>query len=80
MNAGRTTQECIDRIEQKIDRIIQDITAIHEALAQNEAEHSNYERRLVELAEKKHAGVEALAWVSSIVAIMLTVLTLLQKL
>ncbi len=76
----KTTKECIDRIEVKIDRILQDLTAIHEALAQNEAEHDNYERRLVELAEKKTAGVQALAWISSIVAVMLAVTSLLSKL
>lgn len=80
MNNTRTTKECIDRIEAKIDRILQDLTAIHEALAQNEAEHNAYERRLVELAEKKTAGVQALAWISSIVALMLSITTFMSKL
>lgn len=80
MEGGRTTKECIDRIEHKIDQILNDLTAIHEMLAQNEAEHNAYERRLAELAEKKTAGVQALAWISSIVALMLSITTFMSKL
>lgn len=78
MNNTRTTKECIDRIEVKIDRILQDLTAIHEALAQNEAEHNAYERRLVELAERRSANAQALAWFTGILGAMLTLINVLN--
>ncbi len=80
----KTTKECLERLESKIDEIRQDLQAIHELIAKNEAEHQNFEHnieKLHEFTQKKEGDtLKALAWISMVTGLLLTIVNLLQKL
>lgn len=74
----RTTKECLERLESKIDEIRQDLQAIHELIAKNEAEHNFYEKRLIELENKKSQSSQVFAWLSGVLGVMLAIISILK--
>jgi len=66
-------------ILEKIDNLSKDLQAIHESIAQNEAEHRNIERILADLMSKKNEALQGLAWASMIMGLILTAVNLLIR-
>lgn len=78
MAVTKTTKEFVERIEQKLDKILEDINKLQQAIAINSVEHNKYDTQIKELAERKNIGVQAFAWVSSVLAVMLTIINIIK--